>query len=285
MNQLASWYSTNEKTLLLLTKSGFTALIVIAGAYFLSKFIRKAVFKGIFHITKHDELVSRLLSNVAGYIVYLIALVMILDIFGVNTAGLVALVGATGIAIGLALKDTLSNVAAGVMLLFLKPFKKADYIEVAGSLGNVIDLGLFTTELETADGLYISLPNSNVWANPIKNYSRNPKRRVEIMVSISHKDSFEEALNLLKDLVQKETKLLKDPEPQYIVHTVADSTINLQLRVWCPTADYWDVYWHLQKTVRATIKEHGFSAPHQQRDIHVHYLPGQAPTEEPKTKV
>lgn len=185
------------------------------------------------------------MTTLSGYIVYLIAIVIILDLFGVNTASLVALVGAADLAIGLALKDTISNVAAGVMLLFLKPLKKSEFVEVSGNSGNVADLGLFTTVLETADGIFVSIPNSTVWASPIKNFSRNEKRRMDITVGISYGDSIEDGLTALRELVAEESRILDTPEPQFLVHTLADSSVNIQLRAWAPTPDYWDIYWKL----------------------------------------
>ena len=199
----------------------------------------------------------------------MIALVIILDLFGVNTASLVALVGAAGLAIGLALKDTLSNVAAGVMLLFLKPLKKAEFVEVAGSSGSVTDLGLFTTVLETADGIFISIPNSTVWASAIKNFSRNEKRRMDITVGISYGDSIEDGLTALRELVAEESRILQTPEPQYLVHTLADSSVNLQLRAWAPTSDYWDIYWKTQRKVKEKVESKGITIPFPQRDLHI----------------
>lgn len=255
--------------LIAIAKNTILTLFILIAASIGSKLIRRAVRKGVYRLSKQDEIITKLLTTLSGYIIYLIALVIILDLFGVNTASLVALVGAAGLAIGLALKDTLSNVAAGVMLLFLKPLKKSEFIEVSGNSGSVTDLGLFTTELETADGIFISLPNSTVWASAIKNFSRNAKRRMDITIGISYGDSIEDGLAALRELAAEESRIITTPEPQYLVHTLADSSVNLQLRAWVPTPDYWDIYWKTQRKVKERVESKGITIPFPQRDLHI----------------
>ncbi len=173
MDSLVDFYNTHQAFLLDVAKNTLLTILILVAASIISKLVRKAVFKGVMKVGSSDEIVARLLSKIASYSVYLLALVIILDLFGVNTASLVALVGAAGLAIGLALKDTLSNIAAGIMLLFLKPIKKGEFVEFAGYTGSVRDIGLFTSVFETSDGLYISSPNRTVWGATIKNFSRN----------------------------------------------------------------------------------------------------------------
>jgi|TARA_A200000113_G_scaffold27528_1_gene23142 small conductance mechanosensitive channel len=266
---IINFFSEHQLQLIAIAKNTLLTLLILTAASIGAKVLKRAVHKGVYRLSKQDEIITKLLTSLSGYIVYLIALVIILDLFGVNTASLVALVGAAGLAIGLALKDTLSNVAAGVMLLFLKPLKKAEFVEVAGSSGSVTDLGLFTTVLETADGIFISIPNSTVWASAIKNFSRNEKRRMDITVGISYGDSIEDGLTALRELVAEESRILQTPEPQYLVHTLADSSVNLQLRAWAPTSDYWDIYWKTQRKVKEKIESKGITIPFPQRDLHI----------------
>lgn len=269
MEAIINFFSEHQLQLIAIAKNTLLTLLILTAASIGAKVLKRAVHKGVYRLSKQDEIITKLLTSLSGYIVYLIALVIILDLFGVNTASLVALVGAAGLAIGLALKDTLSNVAAGVMLLFLKPLKKAEFVEVAGSSGSVTDLGLFTTVLETADGIFISIPNSTVWASAIKNFSRNEKRRMDITVGISYGDSIEDGLTALRELVAEESRILQTPEPQYLVHTLADSSVNLQLRAWAPTSDYWDIYWKTQRKVKEKIESKGITIPFPQRDLHI----------------
>jgi small conductance mechanosensitive channel len=266
---IINFFSEHQLQLIAIAKNTLLTLLIITAASIGAKVLKRAVHKGVYRLSKQDEIITKLLTSLSGYIVYLIALVIILDLFGVNTASLVALVGAAGLAIGLALKDTLSNVAAGVMLLFLKPLQKAEFVEIAGSSGSVTDLGLFTTSLETADGIFISIPNSTVWASAIKNFSRNGKRRMDITVGISYGDSIEDGLTALRELVAEEPRILQTPEPQYLVHTLADSSVNLQLRAWAPTSDYWDIYWKTQRKVKDKVESKGITIPFPQRDLHI----------------
>lgn len=269
MEAIINFFSEHQLQLIAIAKNTLLTLFILIVASIGSRLLKRAVHKGVYRLSKQDEIITKLLTTLSGYIVYLIAIVIILDLFGVNTASLVALVGAAGLAIGLALKDTLSNVAAGVMLLFLKPLKKAEFVEVSGNSGNVADLGLFTTVLETADGIFVSIPNSTVWASPIKNFSRNEKRRMNITVSISYGDSIEDGLTALRELVAEESRILETPEPQYLVHTLADSSVNLQLRAWAPTPDYWDIYWKTQRKVKEKVENKGITIPFPQRDLHI----------------
>lgn len=269
MDTLMAFYSTYEAQIFAIVKNIVLACFIIFAASFVSKLVRKAVYAGVSKLSNNDEIISKLLSKVASYAVYLIALVIILDLFGVNTASLVALVGAAGLAIGLALKDTLSNIAAGIMILFLKPIKKGEFVEFSGNLGTVMDIGLFTSVFETADGLYISSPNSVVWNATIKNFSRNSKRRLEVTVGISYKDSIDVGMKVLLDLAAEYDVIIKDPAPQVIVHMLADSSVNLQLRAWTAPDKFWDTHWSIQKQVKSRIEAAGLTIPFPQRDLHI----------------
>jgi small conductance mechanosensitive channel len=269
METIINFFSEHQLQLIAIAKNTLLTIFIFIGASICSKLLKRAVHKGVYRLSKHDEIITKLLTTLSGYVVYLIAIVIILDLFGVNTASLVALVGAAGLAIGLALKDTLSNVAAGVMLLFLKPLKKAEFVEVSSYTGSVKDLGLFTTILETADGVFVSIPNSTVWANAIKNFTRNEKRRMDITVGISYGDSIEDGLAALRELVGEESRILIEPAPQHLVHTLADSSVNLQLRAWVATTHYWDIYWQTQRKIKDKVQSKGITIPFPQRDLHI----------------
>jgi len=269
METIINFFSEHQLQIIAIAKNTLLTIFIFIGASICSKLLKRAVHKGVYRLSKHDEIITKLLTTLSGYVVFLIAIVIILDLFGVNTASLVALVGAAGLAIGLALKDTLSNVAAGVMLLFLKPLKKAEFVEVSSYTGSVKDLGLFTTVLETADGVFVSIPNSTVWANAIKNFTRNEKRRMDITVGISYGDSIEAGLAALRELVSEESRILIEPAPQYLVHTLADSSVNLQLRAWVATPHYWDIYWQTQRKIKDKVESKGITIPFPQRDLHI----------------
>ena len=269
METLINLYELHQDLIIQLVQNSLLTIAVLIVASIISKIVKRGVYKAAEKLSGGDDIVSRLLSQVAYYAVYLVALVIILDLFGVNTASLVALLGAAGLAIGLALKDTLSNIAAGIMILFLKPIKKGEFVEFSSYSGKVTDIGLFTSVFETADGLYISSPNSVVWGSTIRNYSRNNKRRMDITIGISYKDSVEVGLEVLNKLASEQEAILKDPEPKVIVHMLADSSVNLQLRAWAPTDKYWDTYWAIQKQIKSRIEEAGLTIPFPQRDLNI----------------
>ncbi|HCE2598527.1 MULTISPECIES: mechanosensitive ion channel family protein [unclassified Vibrio] len=269
MELLVSFYETHQALILDIIQNSILTLLILVIASIASKLMRAGIQKAIMKVSNGDEIVASLMSKVGGYIVYILALVIILDLFGVNTTSLVALVGAAGLAIGLALKDTLSNIAAGIMILFLKPIKKGEFVEFAGYSGTVKDIGLFTSVFETGDGLYISSPNRTVWNATIRNFSRNGRRRMEIVVGISYEDSIETGLKVLQDLALSHETVMLDPKPQVMVQMLADSSVNLQLRAWCTTDKYWETYWSIQRQVKGKIEEAGMTIPFPQRDLHI----------------
>ncbi len=210
-----------------------------------------------------------ILSATVTYVIYIIGGVFILDIFGVNTTSIIALLGAAGIAVGLALKDTLSNIAAGIMLLFLRPFRSGDFIEIGSVMGTVKEVNLFTTILETFDGIYISAPNSVIWGNSIKNYTRNGKRRMDIVIGIAYSDSIDTGLAVLKKIASEERRFLQTPAPETMVESMAESSVNLLLRGWATNDDYWQTFWDLNKRVKEEIENAGLTIPFPQRNVHV----------------
>ena len=206
-----------------------------------------------------DETFASVLSMGIRYGVIIVCLIMILDVFGANTTGLIALLGAAGVAIGFALKDTLGNIASGIMLLLLRPFKKGDYIECSSTAGVVDEVGLFATILETPDGIYISAPNSSLWGVPLKNYSHNTERRLDITVTISYLDSIDTAFQVLSDIIKEEGRFLNDPPPRVMVQSLGESGIGVTLRAWVSGSDYWLVNWDTMKKMKERIQSAGLT--------------------------
>lgn len=230
----------------------------------------KLARRGVQRLSRRlDATLIPVLSNIAVWAVYIVGLLVVLDIFGANTTSLIALLGAAGLAVGLALKDTLQNIAAGFIILGLRPFRVGDAIQFGDTLGTVREVGLFTTELDTMDGLYVSAPNSVIWGQTLTNFSRNTTRRMEIVASIAYGDSIETGMNVLRRLVEEESRILDDPEPTYAVQALADSAVNLQLRAWAYTGDYWDVYWSLMEKLKPALEAEGLSIPFPQRELHI----------------
>jgi small conductance mechanosensitive channel len=245
-----------------------TAVILILGIS-LSKGARKLVNKANSKWPQNDGTAIPLLLAVIHYGIIIICVIIIFNIFGVSTASLIALIGAAGVTVALALKDTLGNIASGIALLFLGTFHKNEYIEFGSFSGTVKEINLFTTILETPDGIYISAPNSSIWGSPLKNYSRNGKRRMELSIGIAFSDSVDTAFQVMQGIIDAETRLLKDPAPQVILQSIEDNSVKITIRAWASNQDYWNIYWEMTKTIKAKIEESGLHIPLPQRDIHI----------------
>jgi len=218
-----------------------------------------------------DATLVPVMRNTATWAIYIVGALVVLDVFGINTTSLIALLGATGLAVGLALKDTLQNIAAGFILLGLRPFHLDDVIQFGQTLGTVREVGLFTTELDTPDGLRISVPNSVIWGQALTNFSRNKTRRIEIVASIAYGDDIEAGLGVLRKLVAEEPRILSEPEPEpsYAVRALTDSAVNLQLRAWSETDQYWCAYWNLMGRLKPALEQAGLTIPFPQRELHI----------------
>ncbi|MDR1985659.1 MAG: mechanosensitive ion channel [Treponema sp.] len=243
-------------------------IILIAGivtARISGRLIKKNIDSGL----RIDGTVARILRRIIRYGIFIVCVIMILNAFGINTASLLAVLGAAGVTIGLALKDTLGNIAAGIILLLLGSYRRGEYIEFGSYSGTVQEINLFTTILETPEGLFISAPNSSIWGTPLKNYSRNGKRRMELSVGISYSDSIDAAFRVMRDIAENETRFLKDPAPQVLVQSLGDSSVNIALRAWASTDVYWNIYWDQMRNVKLKIEEAGLHIPFPQRDLHI----------------
>jgi small conductance mechanosensitive channel len=234
------------------------------------RLLKKAAFGGLLV----DDTVIRVLRQIVRYGIFVICVIMILTTFGINTASLLAVLGAAGVAVGLALKDTLGNIAAGIILLLLGSYRRGEYIEFGSYSGTVKEISLFTTILETPDGIFISAPNSSIWGAPVKNYSRYGRRRMELSVSISYSDSLDTALRVMRNIAETETRFLKDPVPQVIVQSLGDSSVNVALRAWASTSVYWDIYWDQIKNIKLKIEEAGLRIAPPRRDVRVTHVTG-----------
>lgn len=243
------------------------ALLVLGMAKILLILLRRIIAKA--EMRGMDSSAKPLVYSLFSYAIYVITVLLVLHIAGVNTAGLVAMVGAASLAIGLALKDTLSNIASGLLLLFLRPFKAGDYIECGNIKGKIVGIGLFKTTLDTVEGMFVSAPNSSLWGQPIVNFSKNTNRRLQITVGISYGDSMEKALNILRDLVEKEPLFLKKPAPQFFVSELADSSVDIAFRVWVKNCNYYDLLWKYNEAVKRSFDEAGITIPFPQRTVHI----------------
>lgn len=245
---------------------GITILIL---GWLFSKWAQRAVTKILNKTRKVDVTLKPLIASIVRYTIMIFVFVAVLGQFGVETTSLIAVLGAAGLAIGLALQGTLSNIAAGVMILILRPMKVGEFIDAGGISGTVEEIGLFTSRLRTSDGIFMFVPNSEIWGKSILNYSRNPTRRLNMTVGIGYEDDIDKALKILKGFA-KDKRILKDPAPQVMVTNLGDSAVDTNLRVWCNTSDYWSLKFDLNKDVKKAFDKAGISIPFPQRDVHLH---------------
>lgn len=274
MQMIVEFWSTHSESIIGIGYKALLCVAIILASTVVARGVRRLIRKAKDRFEKIDATLVPILCTTATYLIYIIGGVFILDIFGVNTASIIALLGAAGLAVGLALKDTLSNIAAGIMLLFLRPFRSGDFVEIGSVMGTVKEVNLFTTILETFDGLYISSPNSVIWGSSIKNYTRNGRRRMDIVIGIAYSDSIDTGLQVLKTIASNETRFLREPAPETMVVSMAESSVNLQLRGWTTIDDYWQTCWDLNKRVKEEIEKAGLTIPFPQRSVHVVAGPG-----------
>ena len=189
---------------------------------------------------------------------------------GIQTTSFIAVIGAAGLAIGLALQGSLANFAAGFLMIIFKPFKAGDYIDGGGAAGTVEKIEVFTTQLKTVDNKMVIIPNAKMMGDNIVNYSAKDTRRVDLDFGVSYGDDIDKVRKILSDVVNGESRILKDPETMIIVKELADSSVNFQVRAWVKTADYWGVYFDTIETVKKQFDAQGVSIPFPQSDVHLY---------------
>ena len=229
-------------------------------------------------MTKHglDEMLIRLTKNTAYFALMAVVILAALDQLGINTTSALAVFGAAGLAIGLAVKDSLSNFAAGVMIAFFQPFKLGHYIEAAGTAGTVMEVGMFNSTLLTPDNKRVIVPNRLVYNDTIVNYSAEETRRVDIVFGIGYEDDINQARELIESVLAADERILKDPAPVVAVNELADSSVNFVVRPWVKGDDYWDVRFTMMERIKLIFDENGISIPYPQQDVHMHQVETQA---------
>ncbi|MDI7861128.1 mechanosensitive ion channel [Rhizobiaceae bacterium n13] len=244
------------------------AIILLLVGWLLAGLFQRWSLRGLARVRGIDLALAQFFSSIVRYGVLVIVFVTVLGQFGVQTASIIAALGAVGLAIGLALQGTLQNIAAGIMLLVLRPFRVGEYIETADVAGTVIEIGLFATELRTIDGLYRLAPNSTLWNTPVTNYSRQDTRRHDLQVGIGYDDDIELAMRTMMSLAEAEKRILADPPPSVFIDNLGDSAVMLTLRYWVASPDWWDTTREMIKRVKQSFDKLGISIPYPQVTYH-----------------
>ncbi|WP_024750169.1 mechanosensitive ion channel family protein [Crocosphaera subtropica] len=245
------------------------AIIILLIGIQVAKFSRKLAEKAL-QKTKVDTTIISFLSNVVYVTVLALVTIIVLGQVGVKTASLIAILGSVGIAVGLALQGSLSNIASGLMLVIFRPFRVGDYIEGGGTAGIVKEIQIFNTILTSPDNRRIFVPNSKFFESSITNYSAEATRRIDLVFGIGYEDNIKKAKQLLTDILTEDSRILTDPSPTVGLLELGDSSVNFAVRPWVKQADYWDVYFSLQETVKQRFDEAGINIPFPQTDVHIH---------------
>lgn len=217
-----------------------------------------------------DETLVRFLDNIAYYALMVVVIMAAADALGVDTTSFLAIFGAAGLAVGLALKDSLGNFASGVMLVFFRPFKIGDFVTAGGVSGKIESISIFNTSFLTPDNQRMIVPNGQITANVITNVNANPTRRLDMIFGISYDDNILTAKAIFKNIMEADSRILSEPAPQIVVSELADSSVNFFVRPWVKTEDYWDVKFELTEKIKIALDDAGISIPYPQTDIHLH---------------
>ncbi len=245
------------------------AIVILIIGMWLSKKIRNTVTK-VMRKNKVDETLVRFVSSVVYISLIVFVILATVSQVGIETTSIVAILGAASFAVGLALQGSLSNFAAGVMLIVFRPFKVNEYIEAAGVKGTVEEIGVFVTRLLTPDNKVIYVPNSKLFGDVITNYSERDVRRVDMVFGIGYSDDIDKAKKIIEDVLNSHPKVLKDPAPMIVVSELADSSVNFAVRPWVNTPDYWGVYFDITETIKKRFDAEGVSIPFPQTDVHLY---------------
>ena len=223
-------------------------------------------------------LLKEMVGSMVGHVVFIIGIIIVLSQLGINLGPLLAGFGIAGIVIGFALQDTLSNFAAGAMILAYQPYDVGDLVDAAGVTGKVRDMNLVSTRILTLDHQTLIVPNRKIWGDVIRNVTYQPQRRVDMVFGISYEDEIPKVERILGEIVGAHEKVLSEPEPTIKVHTLNDSSVDFIVRPWAKTDDYWDVYWDITREVKMRFDKEGVSIPFPQRDVHL-IAPNESPSD------
>lgn len=269
MKEILTWFSENQGMLIAFGIKACVAILIVIGGFILARVVSGSMIKRL-DKSSIDNMVVSFLAGIVRTLIIIAALLMALSHVGVQTTSFIAILGAAGLAIGLALQGSLSNFASGVMIMIYRPFKSGDYVDAGGIAGTVQRIELFTTILKTPDNKKVVVPNARITSAAITNFSHNPTRRVDMVFGVSYDANLQETKQLFLDLLMADERVLKDPAPTIAVSALADSSVNFIVRPWVNSADYWAVYWDSMEKFKDALDKANIGIPYPQMDVHVH---------------
>ncbi len=266
---VSGWLTSTEGGLRWIKKFSFFFIIILV-SWILAVLISKAVKKAVVRIEGASALLKDFIVNIIRKLIFIVGFVVALSMLEINVGPLLAAIGAAGFIIGFALQGTLSNFAAGIMILIYRPYDVGDFVDIGGTFGTVDAMTIVSTTLMTLDNQKVVVPNNMIWGDKITNVTGTDQRRVDMVFGIGYSDNIAKAQRILEDILLKHQAILKDPEPVVKVHELADSSVNFVVRPWVKTENYWNVYWDVTRTVKERFDAEGVSIPFPQRDVHLH---------------
>ena len=246
-----------------------SAILTLVICFIIIKIITGLVSKALSKSKKLDGTLRGFVTSAIKALLWVIAAIIVANALGINTSSLVALVSVVGLALSLSVQNILSNLFSGLTLLVTKPFAAGDFVELAGKTGIVKTVGLFYTQLDTLDNVAVSLPNSDVTASSVYNYTREPRRRVDMYFSAAYDEPTEKVKAAIMDAIQQDARILSDPAPFVRLFEYKGSAISYVVRVWCNNADYWDVYFDLNENVRESFQRNGVAMSYEHVNVHL----------------
>lgn len=267
INNAGSWLVNNQALLLSYAVNIVAAIAIIIVGMIVARIVSNTVNRLM--VARHiDATVADFLSALVRYGIIAFTLIAALGRVGVQTASVIAVLGAAGLAIGLALQGSLSNLAAGVLLVTFRPFRSGEYVDLGGVAGTVLQVQIFSTTMRTVDGRIVVIPNGKIIAGNIVNFSREPVRRNEFIIGVAYDSDIDEVKRILTEIIQADERIIKDREMTVRLNELGPSSINFVVRVWSKSSDLQNVYWDVLELIKRRFDEHGISFPYPQMDVH-----------------
>jgi small conductance mechanosensitive channel len=245
-----------------------TAIVIVVVGRWVARFIRTTTEKMMTR-SKVDTTLVAFVANLIYIALLTFVILAALAQLGIQTTSFIAVIGAAGLAVGLALQGSLANFAAGVLMLIFRPFQTGDYIEGGGVAGIVEEIHIFTTQLRTPDNKTIIIPNAKITGDNITNYTKKENRRVDLVIGVSYQDDIDKVKSVVADVLSGDERVLKDPAPTIAVLELGDSSVNFAVRPWVKTGEYWNVYFDTTERIKKRFDAEGISIPFPQRDVHM----------------
>ncbi|MBE8596413.1 small-conductance mechanosensitive channel MscS [Xenorhabdus sp. BG5] len=269
IDKAASWFTNNQDLLIQYAVNIVSAILILIVGLFVAKLVNKAV-KRVMSLRGIDTTISDFLSAIIRYAIIAFTIIAVLGKLGIQTASVIAVIGAAGLAVGLALQGSLSNFAAGVLLVIFRPLRTGEYVSIGAVEGTVMQVQIFSTTLRTADGRIVVIPNGKIIADNIINTTREPDRRTQIMVGVAYDADIDEVKRVLSDVIQEDQRIQHEKGVTIRLHEMAPSSLNFIVRVWTSNGDAWNVYWDLMENFKRALDKHNIGIPFPQMDVYLH---------------